>query len=62
VEIDPATLLLPPGARITDSSGILRLSIPASPITTTIYLQGLFSTTNPGYAPVSFSNLLRIRP
>lgn len=47
-----------PTMQITSPTGELRLPIPAVPFNFKIYVQGLFVSTNPGYAPGSFSNLI----
>ena len=56
----PGLILVMPGFRILDASGEFRFSIPASAYSGSIYAQGVFSTSNPGYAPASFSNVLRM--
>lgn len=58
--IDASFVRILPAMLITANSGEVRFSVPAVPITITFYLQGLFLTNNPGYAPGSFSNLLKL--
>lgn len=59
--LHPSTYVVVAGFNITDNSGEARLPMPPTPYTTgTIFIQALFSGTNPGYAPASFSNVLRI--
>lgn len=48
-----------PTLRITDSSGELRMKFPAVPFLVTVYTQGLFLSSNPGYSPGSFSNMVK---
>jgi hypothetical protein len=43
---------------ITKDSGELRFSVPPVPFQFPAYFQALFLTSNPGYAPGSFSNVL----
>ena len=59
--LHPSAFVVVAGFSIADNSGEARLPIPPRSYGTgTIYIQGLFSTTNPGYAPASFSNVLRL--
>lgn len=57
--INPSFVRVLPTMQIASPTGELRLPIPGVPFNFTIYVQALFVTTNPGYAPGSFSNLLR---
>ncbi len=56
--LNPAALIMMPGIAITSPSGESRLPIPATPYMGPAYAQAAFSTTNPGYGPASFSNVL----
>lgn len=56
--IDPAAAVVLNTLMISANTGELKLEIPASPFPTPLYIQGLFLSNNPGYAPGSFSNLL----
>ena len=58
--IDPAVLLVLPGATILDPSGQWRLPFPATDTPVSVYLQALFVSSDPAYAPGAFSNLLRL--
>ena len=52
-------MLLMPGMTIATPNGEVRMPIPAVGYAAgTIYVQALFGTTNSGYAPGSFSNVL----
>lgn len=51
-----------PGLSILDANGELRLAFPPSMIPSDLYLQAMFQTSNPGYAPAAFSNLLIVHP
>ena len=57
----PPTFIIYTGFAIADQNGELKLfsGAPRYP-TGLIYLQALFLTTNPGYAPACFSNVLNI--
>ncbi len=46
---------------ILDPSGEFRLAIPSSPWMGPLFAQALFTSTNPGYAPGSFSNVYVFR-
>ena len=56
--LHPATVVLLPGFTILPASGEFRFPIPAANYVGPIYAQALFGSTNPGYAPGSFSNVL----
>ena len=60
--IVPPTFLVFSGfGVVTRADGILRLPIPPQSYPVgLIYLQGLFRTSNPGYGPAAFSNVLRL--
>jgi hypothetical protein len=58
--LSTAVLFVMPGASVLPASGELALPIPASAyVPASIYAQALFLSTDPGYAPGSFSNVLR---
>ena len=49
------------GFGITDPSGELKLSFPATTyMTGTVYGQAMLATSNPGYGPASFTNVIRL--
>ena len=59
--LNPSLFIVLPGFGIADPNGELRMAFPATAYPTgTIYVQGLFVTTNPGYGPASFTNVLRL--
>ena len=59
--ISPAVLLVLPGFAIADASGEVRLHFPPQTYATGLVLaQGLFVSSNPGYAPGAFSNVVRL--
>ena len=49
-----------PSMTVSASNGEARFRVPATPTTMAIYLQALFLTSNSGYAPGSFSNMLKL--
>lgn len=57
--LNPAAMLLLPGFSITHASGEFHMPIPASSYVSPLYIQAVFSSSNPGYSPGSFSNTLR---
>lgn len=59
--IAPPSFIIYSGFAITRADGELRLSFPPTQYPTgLIYLQALFLSSNPGYAPGAFSNVLNI--
>jgi len=58
--IDASFVRVLPAMFISANNGEVRFSVPAVTTTMAFYLQGLFVTNNPGYAPGSFSNLLKL--
>lgn len=59
--INPSVLLIVPGFTILGADGSFVLPIPASSYPLgNIYVQALFDSSNPGYSPGAFSNVLRL--
>ncbi len=61
LSINPSAMILLPGFSIADASGEARMSFPAQTYVTGIVLaQALFVSSNPGYAPGAFSNVIQL--
>ena len=60
LEVGLATGKVLPAMAISSNSGELRIALPAGPLQSPLYVQGLFLTSNPGYTPGSFSNVLQL--
>jgi hypothetical protein len=58
LELDPATLIVLPPFTITDPGGVFTLAVPANPGPFVLYVQAAVVTTDPGYAPASFTNVV----
>jgi IPT/TIG domain len=59
--LNPAVLLILPGLSITSARGEFVLPFAATTYPTgTLFVQAVFSTSNPGYGPAAFSNVLRL--
>ena len=58
LRVGTAPVFLVSTMSITRADGEARISFPATPYPIQIFVQGLFMSTNPSYAPGSFSNLL----
>jgi hypothetical protein len=58
LELDPATMIVLPPFTISDPGGVFRLDVPANPGPFTLYVQAAVVTTDPGYAPASFTNVV----
>lgn len=58
--ISSSYIKLLPSMMVSANNGEVRFGVPTMPTTMAIYVQGLFVTSNPGYAPGSFSNLLKL--
>jgi len=58
--ISASYIKLLPSMMVSAPDGEIRFSVPATPTTIPLYVQGLFLTSNAGYAPGSFSNLLKL--
>jgi hypothetical protein len=58
--IDPGVLLILSGFAIPGADGVFRLGLPPTNYAGPLYLQAVFFSTNPGYAPGSFSNVVQL--
>jgi hypothetical protein len=62
LRIAPPGLLTTEVFTVSDPSGVLSTGFPALPSVPPILLQGFTLSANPGYAPGSFTNLVRLVP
>ena len=60
LELDLATLVVTGPQLVTDPGGVLRLPIPAMRAVAPIWVQAFALSADPGYAPGSLSNAIRI--
>jgi IPT/TIG domain len=59
--LNPSFFIILPGVPITAADGEFLLPFPATTYPTgTIFIQAMFTTSNPGYGPAAFSNVLRL--
>lgn len=58
--LHPGAMALLPGFGIASTDGVFRFAVPPTNYSGGIYLQAVFSSSNPGYAPGSFSNVLKL--
>ena len=59
--ISPPTFIVFSGFAVSADDGVLKLPIPAQIYPQgLVYVQALFLSNNPGYAPASFSNVLNL--
>ncbi len=59
--LNPSLFIVLSGLAIAGDDGVLRLPFPATAYPTgKVYIQAMFISTNPGYAPAAFSNVVRL--
>lgn len=59
--LSPSLFVVFCGYGITNASGELRLPFPATTyVTGSVYAQAMLTSTNPGYRPASFTNVIRL--
>ena len=58
--IDPTVLLTVGPFPVTDPAGTLLLQVPAVPWARPVLVQAVALSSNPGYAPGSFTNVVRL--
>jgi hypothetical protein len=59
--LNPGLMMMLPGFGMPSADGVFKMSFPATTYPTgLIYVQAVFASSNPGYAPGAFTNILRL--
>ena len=58
--IHPCLMLVGPPLAITAADGVFRMPVPATDYVGPLLVQAEFAGVSPGYAPGSFSNVIRL--
>ena len=60
LHLDLASLVVLPAYAVTSPDGVFLLGIPAVALTVPVFVQGFSVSSDPGYSPGSFTNVLRL--